>query len=129
MTTRSQRPSYRRHYDKLYKKLGYRALIDGTVTRRKLAALQALGYSMKDIARELDCSREWARDLFNREGPVHRNTAKAVDAVYARLHMTPNEGPGANRTRMRAARLRYPAPLAWDDIDSLTDIPQGVIRK
>lgn len=129
MTPPSKTKAYSRRYDKL-RRHGYHMTIDGTITRRKMAALQAIGYSLTDIGKAIGRTQQSLSETFHHtEAPIHRATAKAVDEVYERWKDKPNEGPQAERTRARAKRLRYPAPAAWDRIEDLTEQPKGVLRK
>jgi hypothetical protein len=126
MTPPSRRPGYSRRYDKL-RRLGYNMTVDGTVTRRKLEALQALGHTLTYIGERLGRHQQSMSELFHRDGPVHRTTEREVAALYDELHMTPATGPYANRARIRARRLGYVAPLSWNDIDDLNERPKGLL--
>lgn len=127
-TPPSKTKAYSRRYDKL-RRSGYFQTVDGTVTRRKLAALQAIGYSLTDIGGLIGKTQQSLSETFHSEAPVHRSTEKAIAEVYQRLHLTPNDSPYASRTVARARRLRYAAPLAYDDINDLNEEPIGVLRK
>jgi hypothetical protein len=59
---------------------------------------------------------------------VHLETARAIDRLYAELHDTHPEGDIATRTRLRAMRLGFAAPAAWDDITDKSERPKGVLR-
>ena len=120
MTPPSKTPAYSRRYDKL-RRHGYLMQVDGTVTRRQLAALQAIGYSLTHLAGEIGRTQQSLSETFLRNAPAHRSTVKAIDELYRRLHATPAIGPAADRVRARAARLGYPSSLAWDDIYDLSE--------
>jgi len=124
MTPMSRRPGYVRRYDKLYRS-GIRMSVDGTVTRRKLAALQSIGYTLTYLGERMGRPQQSVSEMFYREGPVHRTTEREVARLYDALHMTPATGPYANRARLRARRLGYPSPLAWDDINNVNELPKG----
>lgn len=125
MTPPSKTKTYSRRYDKL-RRSGYFQTVDGTVTRRQLAALQAIGWSLTDIGREIGKTQQSLSETFHRTAPVHRATAKAIAEAYERLHLTPNDTPYATRTVARARRLGYAPPASWDDITDLNDRPKGV---
>jgi hypothetical protein len=125
VTPPSRRPAYSRRYDKL-RRNGIYMTVDGTVTRRKLAALQALGYTLTHIGALMGRHQQAVSELFYRAGPVHRSSEREVAAIYDRLHMTPASGPYAHRARLRAQRRGYPSPLAWNDINDLREGAKGV---
>ena len=124
MTPPSRRPAYSRRYDKL-RRSGYHMTVDGTVTRRRLAALQAIGYTLTYVGERLGRHQQSMSELFYRTGPVHRTTEREVAALYDELHVTPASGPYATRARLRAHRLGYPSPLAWDSIET-DETPRGM---
>lgn len=125
MSQKSQKGPYHNRYCKLYR-AGYRAQSDGVVTRRKLAALQRLGWSQAELARRLDKDTRNFGEMFRSDAPVHHTTARAVDALYDELHLTANETPIGRRTQIIAARKGYPAPLAYDDINDVNEDPKGL---
>lgn len=89
----------------------------GVVRRRQ--ALAAIGYGLPQLVPHLGVP---ARALGNylRRPHVSRATFGKWSAVYDRLCMTP--GPGwmaANYAR----RMGWAPPLAWDDIDDPTAVP------
>lgn len=94
-------------------------------SQRRIQALQAIGWRIRDIAGELDlwvadngvCQTLW--QLMRRDMTT-RATAARIDAVYRRLNMTP--GP-SNHSRARAVNRGYLPPLAWDDIDDPDERP------
>lgn len=128
MTHRSKTPEYSRAYDKLRRTHDYRALVDGTVTRRKLAALQAIGYSLTDIANRLGRAQQSVSETLHSDAPVHWTTERAVARVYNELHDTRPDGHYAHRTRLRAQRLGYAAPACWDCIEDTAERPKGVLK-
>lgn len=125
-TCRSRTKAYSRRYDKL-RRLGYHMHIDGTVTRRKMRALQAIGYTLTEMGRRIGRHQQSLSDTLHGDAPVHRTTARLIDELYTELHMTPAVGPVAERTRKMAARLGYAPPLAWDDIDN-DELPADMKR-
>lgn len=102
-----------------------RRTIDPTGTQRRLRALRAIGWTWDQLAVELGVSRsvafQWGVD---KPRGVYRETAQTVADAYARLSMQPQTGWVADRARVRAARLGYAPPLAWDNIDDPREKPQ-----
>lgn len=86
--------------------------------RRRIRALLALGWTHQQLysasgirtAVALHQAGEW----------VTARKFRAIDRLYEQLSMTP--GPSA-ATRARARRLGYPPPLAWDDVDDPSAVP------
>lgn len=125
---RSKTPEYRRKYEYYVEAHGYRATVDGTVTRRKLEALQAIGYPLSHIGARMGRSQQSLSKTVHRATLVHQCTAKAIDRLYDELHDTRPEGDIAHRTRLRAMRLGYAPPAAWDSISDLSERPKGVLK-
>lgn len=125
---RSKTKEYARAYDAMRRNYGYRATVDGTVTRRKLEALQAIGYSLTNLAQRMGRTQQSLSETFHDWSPVHVETVKAVDRLYDELHLSPPEGIYANRVRLRARRLGYAAPACWDSIDDTSERPKGVVK-
>lgn len=100
-----------------------RLLVDPTPTIRRVRALQAIGWTLAHLDRELGGSGK-SNAVWNmlNQPTVHLGTAQRVDRVYRDLHMRP--GP-SKRTRDLAVRRGWIPPLAWDDIDDLTEQPSG----
>lgn len=97
--------------------------------RRRIQALQRLGWSLRRISTECGWGTStttvlWILDDSN--DTVLRSTHDTVAAAYERLHMTlPPAGSGTTRARQAAEAKGYAPPLAYDDID-LDDKPHGV---
>lgn len=91
-------------------------LVDPRGSRRKVRALQAIGWAMPEIARRVG-SRYGAAKIF---GParITRQLADKIDVVYRELCMTP--GPSRKMRQIAAARGFVP-PMGWDDIDNDDD--------
>jgi hypothetical protein len=119
------RKRYIRRVDRLY--------VDATGTRRRIRALQALGWRFVDI--DEACGRRagsagatWSHNLV-RQDKVHIDNARAIAAAYERMCMTLADTPQADRTRTMAARKGWVVPLAWDDIDDPTERPRTGIER
>ena len=99
-------------------------LIDPTPTVRRIRALQAMGWTLRHIEIATGGTGE-GNALWNKlQSPsIHLDTANKVAAVYDRLHM--RVGP-SKRTRQLAVKRGWAPPLAYDDIDDLTEQPQGM---
>jgi hypothetical protein len=108
-----------------------RGLISCIGTRRRVEALEAIGWTRANISRELGYTREYVGKTL-RNDLIRQDTADAIAAVYDRLSMVvpvdpPNLRKGQTRAhetaRRRAARLGFAPPLAWDDIDDPDERP------
>jgi hypothetical protein len=108
-------------------------LIDSTGTRRRVQALQRIGWRAEDIAALGPWNAKDAVYELTKRPRVTRRNAAVVVAIYDQLSMKP--GP-SEETRRRAIRAGWPSPLAWDD-DTIDDPdaqpadayrPQGVVR-
>ena len=103
--------------------------------RRRVEALQALGWSLNHIATELGTTPQIIRHGAFRATYITTARYKALLALYERLSMTVPDDPRANRRRMIAARKGYAPPLAWDDIDTdpaphgLTETPRDLLAE
>lgn len=90
--------------------------------RRRIRALLAIGWTHETMAAAAGLHAKKTALVLNQAGDlVARVTHDQIDAAYHQLSMTP--GP-SRLTRLRAARLGYPPPLAWDD-ETLDD-PDGL---
>lgn len=93
--------------------------VDALGTRRRIRALQAIGWRLRDISDDAGLpfkamARYVVTDL------VSRHTADRIAAAYERLSMTP--GPNGKAVR-HAARQGWPPPLAYDNIDDPLEQP------
>lgn len=109
-------------YMNLYRMGQTPRMVDPTGTVRRIQALQAIGWNCRDIGTRCDKGDEWAR-LVARSKRVTTTTAFAVAQVYDELCMTVPEGVYAERTRRQAREKGYAPPLAWDDIDDPSEVP------
>lgn len=103
-------------------------LVDAVGTRRRVHALQTLGWPVATIASRADVCAKGLHEVASTHTKtgrrkkrvkryVTRATATAVARVYDQLWQTP--GPSTITAR-RAAAKRLPGPLAWDD-DTIDD--------
>lgn len=103
--------------------------VDGTGTRRRLQALAANGWSMREIADRLGVTNASINARLRKAGPVHRGTAAKVRALYDELwDVTPPPMTGKakgvrNRIRRDAAKRGWHVPMAWDTIDDPAATP------
>lgn len=88
--------------------------MDATGTRRRIQALAAIGWPLRELATRLDVLPS-AVNHWTRRPLVHRSTAVKVAELFEQLSMT--LGPSA-RARTCAQKAGWPPPLAWgEDID------------
>lgn len=82
--------------------------------RRRVQALSALGYSVAWVAEQLGLSQaNHVTDMVRKPLMTYQRWREIAD-VYARTVAIGRPGP-SKRARLRAARLDWPGPLAWDD--------------
>jgi hypothetical protein len=113
---------------KLYPERYKRAPAIGS--RRRLQALQALGYGRTRLATELGYVNAGAIAylMSNKSQTVTQAVDRRVREVYDRLSMLPPPtGAGPTRARTWARRRGFAVPLAWDDntIDDPSARPHG----
>lgn len=103
------------------------AWVPNVATRRRIEALQCMGWSLGEIGRRLGVSRQ-AVGQCRRRDRVQVGHAARIAAVFDELAMRP--GPDM-KTRAWAAKSGYAPPLAWDDdaIDDPKAKPYGVSRR
>ena len=92
-----------------------RGMVPSLGTRRRLQALVAIGYSTYQLAELLDTTPTHVAHWIKRSDRVLARTAIRIADLYRQLELTP--GP-SNRGRIRARRLGWHPPLAWDDPDT-----------
>lgn len=88
-----------------------RSLVDATGTRRRLRALQAIGWPHHIIAERLSVDVSLPGKWATGRRVMQANAAR-VAALYDELSMS--AGP-CGRSRAAATRNGWPSPLAWDD--------------
>lgn len=80
-------------------------------THRRLMALNAMGWSSREVSRRLGHEQKWAARVMQSKR-VSRKTAADVAAIYDELSMTP--GP-SGWAAARARKAGAVPPLGWDD--------------
>lgn len=98
------------------------ALVDAAGTRRRVQALAALGYTLKQQAEEIGRFPTNYRTILI-QPYVSARIARGVRELYDRWSMTPPPQTWmAERTRRHAQKHGWLPPLAWDeDLLDLTD--------
>jgi hypothetical protein len=90
---------------------------------RRLQALMALGWSMRELDRRAGRGPKWMRNVLA-QPTVYSATHERVCELYEELCMTipvarsRQEQAGITRAKNIARRNGWPPPLAWDDIDN-----------
>lgn len=84
--------------------------------KRRIQALVAAGYPMRMLAAEFGASHQNVGFWLKREN-VTSETFQKVDELFRRLQLRP--GP-SKRSMLRAQRLGWAPPLAWDE-DTIDD--------
>lgn len=91
--------------------------------RRRIEALQALGWSRQRIAEEAGWTSSGALRYVTRSETMTRATHDRIADAYERLCMKYPDTQGAARARTWAKRHGHAPPLAWDDIDDIDEKP------
>lgn len=90
-------------------------------SRRRLRALAAIGHGLRSLAAETGIGFSTLAMVRSRNERVAASIANVIAEAYERLNMTPGDDDQA----VREARLKgWPSPLAYDDIDDLTEQPE-----
>ena len=95
--------------------------------RRRIEALQALGWSAEALSRRLGFSRAWLNMTLRCER-IYRRNHDLIAALYDDLSMTlPPQTKCTDRQRAYARKKGWAVPLAWNDetIDDPTARPHG----
>lgn len=109
------------------KRMGQPRTVPALGARRRVQALQRLGWSLRMIAAEAGWNTPEALQYVLRNHSITRRSYLRIKAAYERLCMTvPPHCSATVRARMRAERAGFPPPLAWDDIDDPDEVPKGV---
>lgn len=119
-------------YMKRYRMGGPQPLMSPLGLRRRVEALEAIGWSRADISRAMGRDRTYIGKLLATSELIQGKTLVLIGEVYDRLSMVvpvdPEERPPGkprvhDAARRRAARRGYAPPLAWDDIDDPDEQP------
>jgi hypothetical protein len=108
-----------------------RAQVDGTVTRRKLEALIAIGWDAARLGRDLGIERQHVWLMLTRPTVMARR-ARQVRDLYERLWNTPPATDSPQERWAFAVALRtaedngYRKPMDWVDIDDEAEQPVDV---
>jgi hypothetical protein len=101
-------------------------LPDATGSRRRLQALQAIGWTVREVSEVTGHNEPMLVQIVGGKQRVAPATVASIAAVYDRLHLTqaPDSTP-ALRARRRALRRCWFPPFAWDveTIDSPDAVP------
>lgn len=123
---------------------GEKVLIDVTGTKRRLQALQAMGWTSRNIAERYGDLRidRWgagrgtttvsAITVYMTRTWIQPETAARLAGVYDELSMKqPPDLPGNRQVRKRSLEKGWAPPLAWDDeaIDDPDAMPSGLTRE
>lgn len=103
------------------------ALTDSTGTVRRVRALIAVGHSQQTLSDEVGCAFTYVTSLaYGRRPTVTMALARSVKQAYDKLSMTMGSSV---RGRLKARRLGWHGPLAWDDdtIDNPAAIPHPLV--
>jgi hypothetical protein len=107
---------------------GERRIVPTWRALRRIQALQALGWSVPQIAVQVGLNHRHLYSLA-RHPTIYRSTFDAIDAAYQRMCMTrpvprtTGERSGVTKAKRYAERNGFPPPLAWDDIDDPDETP------
>ena len=103
--------------------------------QRRLRALHALGYTLRQLADETGCPLTSIKDHIHGHWPViEAKNDQAIREAFERLSMhlpasdDKYEQAGITRARNAARRRGWAVPLAWDDIDNPDETPTVVGR-
>lgn len=88
------------------------AVVDATGARRRIRALQAIGWPLHEIASRIGWATSNLGTLASGGRECNADSARKIAAVYDALSMTP--GPSA-RSRYWAEKRGWLPPLAWSD--------------
>lgn len=105
------------------------ALVDPTGTVRRLRALVAIGWQETALAEALGMGvgNFWTL-LHGRRNRITTGTRNKVTALFIQQWDKPQDGVRAERAKKIAKHYRWVGPLAWDDIDDPTEVPEGVAK-
>ncbi|MCI2423879.1 hypothetical protein MOQ72_41410 [Saccharopolyspora sp. K220] len=90
------------------------ARINAIGAKRRIRALQAIGYSLADLAQRLGYTSEASFSRMFQLPGISRERHRRIVVLYDQLSMT----PGPSRRSVKAAQRKgWPPPLAWEGVD------------
>ncbi|BBB01029.1 hypothetical protein RVR_8261 [Actinacidiphila reveromycinica] len=96
--------------------------IDATGTRRRVRALQAIGYSQQAIAEAADTTQHRISVISLGAERVRQKIADKIADAYRQLaHHTPPDNAFTCRARNHAAAQKWLTPDFWEDYDRIDD--------
>lgn len=106
---------------------GYRR-VDATGTRRRIQALMAIGWTARQIATATGLNNQIITLISSGQtgDRVYRSTALRIALFYEPVSMRVQVAHTAAWMRAYARRRGYAPPVAWDNIDDVTEQPKGV---
>ena len=129
MTTKypSQTTRYAGMYSKMYR-TGKRFTVPATGDRRRIQALRRIGYTTVAIAAGTGLSPDFIRTVSQgREIRIGLAAHKRIGVFYEEHSWHPRIDTQAKKAATYAKKWGWAPPGAWDDIDSETDTPKGVL--
>jgi hypothetical protein len=106
--------------------------LDPTGSIRRIQALVALGWTVKELGERLGSRTQLSVLIYGAPAFIFPATAVKIAALYEELSMrlppetTRGDKFKASRARNVARREGWPPPLAWDDIDDPAERPRGI---
>lgn len=113
--------------------------VDATGTRRRLQALSAIGWPLRELGPHIGVEPDGVRRIVSRGSRVFGSTAQAVADAYDELRTSKPQKHGVsdlgiNRALRRAKQLRWAPPKYWNQHPGAIDDPHfessyGVTRR
>lgn len=101
-----------------------RKLVDVSISRRKLRALVAIGWTQRQLAIKLGMEKNHTNSIISdcskSSQSILYDTKIKIDNLYKQLCMVP--GP-SDKARKHAQLKKWLPPLAWEDIEDLSERP------
>lgn len=125
---RSRTTAYAVKYGE-YRRAGFTFTQPALVARRKLQALVAIGYSMREVAEHCELSKDQLQEVLGGERSkyVYNRTANQISKAYQALNGKPKPVGTAIRQRNFARNRGWAPPGAWDDINDESCMPKGML--
>lgn len=123
-----------------YKLSGGHLLIDATGTRRRLQALNTIGWSLNDLGQRIGIHGNGLGFVIRRRKWVTPETAQKIKALYNELEMIPappdnhmvyGKGNPVSTVKSRARNKGWIPPLCWEEetIDNPYALPVGLTHE